>query len=112
MIEHYFGPDVVRIVKTLSKVPKDGYLDYFKASVDWRPYVIKACDRLDNLRSLGHADSLFISKQLDETVEKYAPLFRRMVDLTPEGYKAHVNPFFEKIKEKWVKAKKQSLSIR
>jgi GTP diphosphokinase / guanosine-3',5'-bis(diphosphate) 3'-diphosphatase len=90
MIEHCFGADVVRIVKTLSKVPKDGYLERFKASVDWRPYVIKACDRLDNLRSLDGCDREFMEKQAIETETKYYPLFNRMVELTPVGHRARV----------------------
>ena len=90
MIEHCFGADVVRIVKTLSKVPKDGYLERFKTSVDWRPYVIKACDRLDNLRSLDGCDRAFMEKQAIETETKYYPLFNRMVELTPIGHRGRV----------------------
>lgn len=90
MIEHCFGADVVRIVKTLSKVPKEGYLERFKASVDWRPYVIKACDRLDNLRSLASCERSFMEKQLLETESKYFPLFGRMIELTPPGYRKRV----------------------
>lgn len=90
MIEHVFGPDVVTIVKTLSKKPKKGYLDRFLVSTDFRPYVIKACDRLDNLRSLGSADLTFQHKQIRETREKYYPLFDRMVELAPAHYRASV----------------------
>lgn len=86
MIEHCFGPDVVAIVKTLSKVPKEGYLDRFYISGDWRPFVIKACDRLDNLRSLSSAPVEFQDKQLKETQEKYVPLFDHMCDITPHAY--------------------------
>lgn len=92
MIEHCFGRDVVTIVKTLSKVPKEGYLDRFYLSVDWRPYVIKGCDRLDNLRSLSPQFTTpeFRLKQTKETQEKYLPLFERMVSLTPQAYVARV----------------------
>lgn len=90
MIEHVFGPDVVTIVKTLSKVPKEGYLERFLVSTDFRPYVIKACDRLDNLRSLGSASLDFQHKQIRETREKYYPLFDRMVELAPAHYRASV----------------------
>ncbi len=86
MIEHYFGRDVVSIVKTLSKVPKEGYLERFKMSGDWRAYVVKACDRLDNLRSLVQATPEFRRKQLIETETKYLPLFEHMVVLTPPEY--------------------------
>lgn len=85
MIEHCFGTDVVNIVKVLSKDPKENYLDRFYTCNDWRPYLIKACDRLDNLRSLnvpGTSES-FRQKQVQETQEKYFPLFDRMLELTP-----------------------------
>lgn len=82
MIEHCFGADVATIVMTLSKAPKEGYLERFAMSTDWRPYLIKACDRLDNLRSLG-GDGAFRDKQIKETREKYYPLFERMLTLTP-----------------------------
>lgn len=90
MIEHCFGTDVVCIVKTLSKAPKEGYLDRFFMCTDWRPYVVKACDRLDNLRSLGGAAREFRVKQVAETRDKYYALFDRMVDLTPAEYKQRV----------------------
>jgi len=85
MIEENFGEDVVCIVKTLSKVPKDGYLERFQVCTDWRPYMIKACDRLDNLRSLVVAGTTeeFIRRQVTETKDKYYPLFDRMMTLVP-----------------------------
>lgn len=90
IIEHVFGFDVTKMVLTLSKVPKEGYLDRFQMSTDWRPYLIKACDRLDNLRSLEEAPPDFQRKQLTETKEKYYALFDRMVTLTPEENRPRV----------------------
>lgn len=90
MIERCFGTTVVSIVKVLSKDPKEGYMDRFYACSDWRPYAIKACDRLDNLRSLPGASVEFRKKQVLETSEKYYPLFDRMVDLTPVEFKPRV----------------------
>lgn len=87
MIEHAFGKDVVTIVKTLSKCPKEGYLERFYTSTDYRSYIIKACDRLDNLRSLHSGSIEFQTRQIKETKEKYYPLFDRMVKLTPKEYK-------------------------
>ena len=84
IIEDCFGADVCGIVKVLSKVPKDGYLDRFFVSTDWRPYFCKACDRLDNLQSLDQATPEFKVKQVNETKDKYFRLFDRMVTLTPE----------------------------
>lgn len=88
MIEHVFGADVVRLVKTLSKVPKNGYLGRFYRCNDWRPYVIKACDRLDNLRSLNQTDPEFQLKIMKETKDLYLPLFRHMTQITPTEHKA------------------------
>lgn len=91
MIEHCFGPDVVSIVKILSKSPKEGYLERFAMCKDWRPYVIKACDRLDNLRSLSGETITqeFREKQIKETEEKYLPLFVTMIELAPKRCKSH-----------------------
>jgi guanosine-3',5'-bis(diphosphate) 3'-pyrophosphohydrolase len=87
MIEHCFGTDVVSIVKTLSKVPNEGYLDRFLMSSDWRSYMIKACDRLDNLRSLNSAPVDFQRKQISETRAKYYQLFDRMIVITPTEHR-------------------------
>lgn len=87
MIEHVFGADVCGIVKVLSKDPKEGYLDRFHVCTDWRPYFVKACDRLDNLRSLSGSPVEFRRKQVAETRDKYFRLFDRMVTLTPEEYR-------------------------
>ena len=86
-IEDCFGSDVCNIVKVLSKVPKEGYLDRFFVCTDWRPYFVKACDRLDNLRSLSQSSVEFRKKQVVETRDKYYRLFDRMVVLTPEEYR-------------------------
>lgn len=90
LIEHCFGTDVTVIIKTLSKVPKDGYLDRFFMCTDWRPYVIKGCDRLDNLRSLASANREFRLKQIAETRDKYFTLFDRMLELTPLEHRPSV----------------------
>lgn len=85
LVEHVFGEDVTRIVKIMSKTPKEGYLDRFYVSGDWRPFLIKACDRLDNLRSLKQASPEFQVKQLRETKEKYVPFLDHMVELVPHN---------------------------
>lgn len=48
ILEHFFGAEVARRVRLLSKVPKDGYLDRLKGA-DAPTILVKACDRLDNL---------------------------------------------------------------
>lgn len=85
-IEDCFGSEVCRIVKILSKVPREGYMERFYVSPDWRPYFVKACDRLDNLRSLAQSSLEFRKKQVAETRDKYYRLFDRMVMLSPEEH--------------------------
>jgi GTP diphosphokinase / guanosine-3',5'-bis(diphosphate) 3'-diphosphatase len=99
MIEHAFGKDVVRLVKTMSKVPEEGYLDRFYRCQDWRPYLIKACDRLDNLRSLDSTSIEFKNKQRAETRDKYYPLFRQMMNIVPEHFKMGASLVFFQIQQ-------------
>lgn len=75
MIHTCFGSDVANLVKGLSKIPKEGYLERLIASSDWRLGLAKGCDRLDNLRSLPKARSeKFKQKKIQET-HHYMPLF-------------------------------------
>lgn len=83
MIERHFGAEVTGLVKLLSKVPKEGYLERLSTFGDWRALLLKGCDRLDNLRSLHAGTPAFQRKQIDETRVKYYPLFDRMVALAP-----------------------------
>lgn len=99
MIEHCFGSDVACVVKTLSKSPKEGYLERFNMCTDWRPYLIKACDRLDNLRSLVQTTDMFKMKQLIETRVKYYPLFDRMMTLVPDMHQTRAKWIRDTIQE-------------
>lgn len=99
IVEAFFGSDICGIVKVLSKTPKDGYLDRFYVSTDWRPYFCKACDRLDNLKSLEQATPEFRAKQVAETKDRYFRLFDRMVTLTPEEYRDGVRRLRDEIHE-------------
>jgi GTP pyrophosphokinase len=96
-LEDCFGSEVCNIVKVLSKVPKEGYLERFYVCTDWRPYFVKACDRLDNLRSLSQSSVEFRKKQVAETKDKYYRLFDRMVVLTPAEYRDGVRRLVELI---------------
>jgi len=88
LLEHSFGSNVVSMIKLLSKVPKEGYIERLNNCHNWKVLLIKACDRLDNLRSLMiPGTSLeFKKKQVKETKEKYFPIFDRMVTLIPPEY--------------------------
>lgn len=85
LLEHTFGSYTVSMIKQLSKVPKEGYIDRLYLCHNWKVLAIKACDRLDNLRSLmieGTSPD-FQKKQIKETKEKYFPLFDQMVAICP-----------------------------
>jgi len=88
LLEHSFGTNVVSMVKMLSKVPKEGYIDRLNNCHNWKVLVLKACDRLDNLRSLMVPGTTleFQKKQLKETREKYFPIFDKMVSIAPPEY--------------------------
>lgn len=93
MLDHVFGSHVAQMVKTLSKCPKEGYLERFFMCRDWQTYILKGCDRLDNLRSSRREGVTpeHCVKTVKETKEKYFPLFDRMVELTPLEYKSNAN---------------------
>lgn len=78
MIEFHFGNEVARIVALLSKCPKEGYIERLKAFADSKVLLVKACDRLDNLRSMSNASAEFVAKQVNETVQVYYPLFSKL----------------------------------
>jgi len=88
-IERYWGSEVASLVQLLSKIPKEGYVERLNKHGDWRTLLIKACDRLDNLRSLDPADvsGEFRTRQLKETHELYIPLFQKMLTMIPERHK-------------------------
>jgi guanosine-3',5'-bis(diphosphate) 3'-pyrophosphohydrolase len=100
LIEHSFGSRVTRIVKMLSKVPKEGYLDRLSGCHEWEILAIKACDRLDNLRSLMIPENTreFQKKQILETKVKYFPIFDRMVTLTPPAHHPGVSTIRDEIR--------------
>lgn len=92
LIEHCFGTHVVSMIRILSKVPKEGYLNRLKNCIEWESLVIKGCDKLDNLRSLmvPGTTMLFQQKQIDEIKKEYYPLFDRLIEICPSKYKLNV----------------------
>ncbi len=100
LLEHSFGQDVVHMVKMLSKVPKEGYIDRLSNCHEWKVLAIKACDRLDNLRSLmipGNTNE-FKKKQIKETKEKYYPIFDKMVTIAPPNHSVKLNAIRDEIR--------------
>lgn len=87
LLQHCFGTEVVSLVKKLSKVPKEGYIERLVNCGNWRVIAIKACDRLDNLRSLmiPGVSLEFQKRQIKETKEKYFTVFDKMVSWSPSA---------------------------
>ena len=85
LLDHCFGSNVVSMIKLLSKVPKEGYLDRLSNCNNWKVLAIKACDRLDNLRSLmvPGTDREFQKRQIKETKEKYFVIFDQLLTICP-----------------------------
>jgi len=59
--------------------------------------VIKACNRLDNLRSLGAASKEFRAKQVNETRKVYYAIFNRMVEIAPPEHARAVSHLRDEI---------------
>jgi (p)ppGpp synthase/HD superfamily hydrolase len=98
MVELIGGPELVRILKLLTKEPEKGYIERLWKFGTWKTLICKACDRLDNLRSLPGCGPEKIRKQVKETKEKYFPLFKQMVAVAPPEHKEATRVVFEKIR--------------
>ncbi len=101
LLEHCFGSDVVTMVKVLSKVPKEGYIERLNACINWKILAIKACDRLDNLRSLMIPGTTveFQKRQIQETKDKYFPIFDRLVKMCPPEHKKNIRKVRDEIRK-------------
>lgn len=84
VIEQFFGVTVARYVTCLTKIKGEGdaYIKRLMNAPD-NALIIKVCDRIDNLRSLGSTTDEFKIKQVKETIQKYHPLLlsRSKVDI-------------------------------
>lgn len=100
LLEHSFGTETVGIIKLLSKTPKEGYLDRLNNCNNWKALAIKACDRLDNLRSLmiPGVSPEFQKKQVKETKEKYFPLFDHLLVICPPAFITNVSIIRDEIR--------------
>ena len=102
LLEHCFGTDIVTMIKVLSKVPKEGYIERLQNCHNWKVLAIKMCDRLDNLRSLIIPGTTleFQERQIKETKEKYFPIFDRLADtLCPPEYMINIRIIRDEIKK-------------
>lgn len=100
ILESAFGADVVSIVKKLSKIPKEGYLERLERCADWRVLMIKFCDKLDNLRSLNveGVTEEFRARQFEETSKKFVPkLMYRFLNMVPSAHEYAAKQVLSKI---------------
>lgn len=79
MLEHLFGKNVAKMVKLLTKDPKEGYYERLMSHGNWRTWTVKGCDRLDNLRTLKDTQVEFQRRQLAETRRVIYPLMNELV---------------------------------
>lgn len=91
VIEAFFGPVVARHVRILTKDPKEGYVKRLWAA-DSDTILAKACDRLDNLRTLKGTSPEFQAKQLKETRDVYLPLFEAKLVPSNPFHQANTSP--------------------
>lgn len=66
VIEYFYGKEIARRVRALSKKPKEGYIDRMASEDRWVRFG-KLVDREDNLESLPEGDTEFILKTLRDT---------------------------------------------
>lgn len=87
MIDQFLGDRVSTIVRMLTKPDpwveetKQSYYDRFSDVTDiWDldPLIVKACDRLDNLRDTTNCSTHFIQKQVDETRRYCYPMLDQL----------------------------------
>lgn len=100
LLEHCFGNNVVSMIKILSKVPKEGYIERLGNCKNWKALAVKACDRLDNLRSLmvPGVSLEFQKRQIAETKEKYFAIFDQLLQICPAMYIPNVTVVRDEIR--------------
>lgn len=91
-IESYFGKRVCEMVLRVTKNPKEGYVERLLKFGEWPELLVKLCDRLHNLRTMGAGTTPeWREKQYRETKEKYLVLFERLRELAPVRYTAAIS---------------------
>lgn len=104
LLERCFGIRVARMVRMVSKAPKEGYLERLEGGLNVSEksgiyMAIKAADRLDNLRSLPADDQAFCERQILETHNILLPLFAKAELAMPKEALAGYNKIVNKIRD-------------
>ena len=89
MIEHIFNKEVARIVRCVTAIPKEGYVDRLAKFGDWKVLVVKLADNLHNCRTMHHGTEAWQAKQVIKRLTKYNALWARLDKLHFEIEKIH-----------------------
>ncbi|MEA3249338.1 MAG: HD domain-containing protein [Patescibacteria group bacterium] len=107
--------ELARIVGMVTKDPKEGYEDRLRQcgeAGDWRPGLIKLCDRIDNMRHLDYLGREFQRKQGDETRDVYLPIFTELLKIMPDEYRRGTRKVFEELCELVAKYETKSWELK
>lgn len=93
LMDRLFDPLVGIYIRALTKSTKIGYIENLTKMSQLHPQIllVKASDRLDNLRSLPTDNPEFCEKQKKETREVYFPLFESQRARLGVGYSNILN---------------------
>ena len=111
LIEHCFGCRVIRNIRLLSKVPKEGYYERFMKFGTWEAMMVKMCDRLDNLRDIEGCSVEFIKKQVEDTQAHIYPLAGNLLAIVPDNQKSNAVRLANRIQKQVDKLKVQLTTI-
>lgn len=104
MLEYLFGQNVVRMVRLLTKNPKEGYYGRLLDHGDFPTVIIKGCDRLSNMRTLEGCSMDFRMKQREETAKVVIPflgnfVFANKLQNVKSGYIKALSHLIESLSE-------------
>jgi (p)ppGpp synthase/HD superfamily hydrolase len=99
-IEQLFGERACQIVVRLTKKPKDGYDKRLLKYGAWPELMVKLCDRLHNLRTMGEGTNPeWRCKQYLETRDVYLPIFERLLVEAPARYRSTITIALQEVKQ-------------
>ena len=86
-MQRIFGEVVTKDVRLLSKIPKEGYMQRINDHGSSRMWIVKLCDRLDNMRDVANCRKEKIEKYIKETRKLYVPLAERLITRLPKKHR-------------------------